>query len=76
MAFEFLAIPFMFMFFFIFIFAIAILGTIFWIWMIIDCAQRNFKTENDKIVWILVIVLAGLVGAIIYYFVVKTKDKK
>ncbi|MBU0466842.1 MAG: PLD nuclease N-terminal domain-containing protein [Nanoarchaeota archaeon] len=58
------------------IFAIAVLTMIFWIWMIVDCAQRNFKNENDKILWILVIVLAGIIGAIIYYFVVKHKDKK
>lgn len=55
---------------------IAILTTILWIWMIVDCAKRKFKNENDKIVWILVIVLAGLIGSIIYYFVVKINDKK
>ncbi len=53
--------------------ALAVLLVVFWIWMIIDCAQRNFKKDNDKIVWILVIVLAGVIGAAIYYFVVKRK---
>lgn len=43
----------------------------FWIWMLVDCVNRNYKKENDKIVWVLVIVLAGIVGAIIYYFIVK-----
>lgn len=41
--------------------------------MIIDCAQRKFKSDSEKVVWILVIVLLGWLGAIIYYFVVKRK---
>ena len=56
--------------------AIAILGTVFWIWMIIDCAKRDFKKDNDKVIWILVIVLLQLIGAIIYYFTIKKSDKK
>ena len=55
---------------------IGILGTIFWIFMIVDAAKRNYKNENDKIMWILIVVLANIVGAIVYYFVVKKKDKK
>ena len=50
----------------------------FWIWMIIDCAQRHFKNNTEKIIWILVIILTihiFAIGAIIYYFVVKSKNK-
>jgi len=50
---------------------VIILLFVFWIWMIIDCAQRRFKRDTDKIVWILVIILLQIVGALIYYFVVK-----
>jgi hypothetical protein len=53
-----------------------ILLTVFWIWMIVDCAKRDFKKENEKVVWILIIVLVGVIGSIIYYFIVKAKDKK
>ena len=49
---------------------------VFWILMIIDCAKREFKGENDKVVWILVLVFLGFLGAVIYYFVVKVNDKK
>ena len=48
----------------------------FWIWMIIDCAKRNFRKEMDKVVWILVIVFLSVLGAAIYYFAVKINDKK
>lgn len=37
----------------------------FWLWMLIDCVQREFE-GNNKVIWILVIVLAGWIGAIIY----------
>ena len=55
------------------IIAVFVLAIIFWIRMLIDSINRKYKSENDKIVWVLVIVLLGLLGAIIYYFVVKTK---
>jgi len=43
----------------------------FYIWMLVDCIKReNFK---DKTLWILIILLANWIGAIVYYFVVKRK---
>lgn len=56
--------------------ALAVFLFVFWIKMIIDCAKRNFKGDSEKVVWILVIVLLGFLGAAIYYFVVKADDKK
>lgn len=43
-------------------------GTIFWIWMIIDCATKE-PEGSDKIVWIVVIVLGHFIGSLIYFFV-------
>jgi len=56
-----------------FMIIIFILLFIFWIYMLIDAIKRKYKDENDKIVWVLVIVLIGFIGALIYYFVVKKK---
>jgi uncharacterized membrane protein len=53
--------------------ACAVSSMILWIWMIIDCAQRKFKEDNEKVVWILLLVFLGVIGAIVYYFVVKRK---
>jgi len=39
----------------------------FWIWMIVDCAQ-NEPPGNDKIVWLLVVILLNWIGAIVYFF--------
>ena len=43
-------------------------GFIFWVWMLIDCAI-NEPSGMDKIVWILVILLANFIGAAIYFLV-------
>lgn len=48
---------------------IGILGTVFWIWMLIDCATKEPSQGNDKIVWILVIALTHFIGAAIYFLV-------
>ena len=47
---------------------------VFWIWMIIDVVKReNFEGENDKVLWIIVVLLAGVIGAAVYYFLIKKK---
>ena len=63
-------------FFMLIFFALAILAFILWIFMVIDCVKRDFRHENDKIAWILVIVLLGVIGALVYYFVVRRKEGK
>lgn len=57
-----------FLLFFCTIGLIALLATVFWIWMIVDCATNESSASNDKLVWILVIVLTHIVGAAIYCF--------
>lgn len=48
---------------------IAVAGFVFWIWMIVDCATHEPSEGNDKVVWILIIVLTHIIGALIYYFI-------
>ncbi len=54
---------------FMFLAMLALMGV--WIWMLVDVVKRDFTGENDKLVWVLVVVLAGWIGALVYYFVVK-----
>ncbi len=54
-------------------FLLAVAGLVFWIWMIVDCATNEPSEGNDKIVWILIIVLTQIIGALIYYFVRRPK---
>lgn len=44
---------------------LVIVGGGLWIWMIVDCAV-NEPSGSDKIVWILVILIGGCIGAAIY----------
>lgn len=56
------------------LFAIGILCMVFWILMIIHAAT---KPIDNKALWIVILALTGIVGAIIYYFAVKRKfDQK
>ena len=41
---------------------------VFWIWTLIDCLTNKRLTETQKVVWTLVIVFVGWVGALIYFF--------
>ena len=51
-----------------------LLTSIFWVMMLVDCAQRDFK---DKIVWIIIIIFTHFMGATLYYYTVKkVEDKK
>jgi divalent metal cation (Fe/Co/Zn/Cd) transporter len=58
------------------VFASALFLFIFWLCMLIDCLKRDFKKDVEKIVWVIVIIFLHIIGAIIYYFVVKINDKK
>jgi len=59
-----------------FIFLLIMFATIFWIWMIVDCAKRKFKEDNEKVIWILLMVFLGVIASIIYYFVIKREADK
>ena len=47
---------------------IGLAGTAFWVWMIIDCATKERSEGNDKVIWILIILLTHVIGALIYFF--------
>ena len=46
---------------------LSLLGTAFWIWMIVECATKEPDKGNDKIVWILILIFTHLLGAILYF---------
>lgn len=45
----------------------------FWVWMLVDCAQQPEPPgeENHRLVWILILVFTGWIGAILYFFLVR-----
>lgn len=44
-------------------------ATVFWVWMLVDCLTNEPSEGNDKLIWALVIILTGWIGALIYLFV-------
>jgi hypothetical protein len=51
----------------------AALAFIFWIWMLINAIQNPGLSGTEKIVWVLVILFLHVLGALIYYFVGRSK---
>jgi flagellar basal body-associated protein FliL len=41
----------------------------FWIWMLVDSITNKKLPEAQRAIWALVIIVVGLVGALIYFFV-------
>lgn len=41
----------------------------FWIWMLVDVLRKDFPGENEKVIWVLVVVLLSWIGALVYFFV-------
>ena len=53
------------------IIGIAVLA--FWIWALIDAIKNPRLTDNERIIWIIVILLTSWLGALIYLFVGRKK---
>ena len=50
--------------------------TVFWIWMLVDCATKEPSAGNDKVIWILVILFTHWIGALSYYLMRRPERKK
>lgn len=58
---------------FLVILVVIILAAIFWLMMLIHAIRNPIKS---KAVWMLLLLLTGIIGAIVYYFAVKRKLNK
>jgi formate hydrogenlyase subunit 3/multisubunit Na+/H+ antiporter MnhD subunit len=47
-----------------------------WLWMLIDAIKYTPSENNLKLIWILVILLTGIIGALIYMFVQRPKNQE
>jgi hypothetical protein len=48
--------------------ALELLGFLFWLWMIYECATRE-PNSTEKILWLLLVVFAPVIGSLIYFLV-------
>ena len=51
------------------LFLIGILGTVLWIWSLIHCILNKNMSDNNRIIGVVVIVVLGLLGSLIYLFI-------
>lgn len=49
-------------------------GTVFWIWMIVECATKD--RDPDRLVWTIIIVFTHIVGAALYFFIRRPVRRK
>ena len=52
---------------------VLILAAIFWVIMLVHAIRNPIKS---KAVWVLILLLTGIIGAVVYYFAVKRKFNK
>ena len=57
------------MIFHLLIVALVLGASVFWVFMIIDCATKEAASGNEKLIWILIVIFTHWIGALIYYFV-------
>lgn len=48
---------------------IGILTSIFWLWMLIDAILNPRLRGVEKLVWVLVVLLLHVLGAVLYFFI-------
>jgi hypothetical protein len=63
------------MVFYILMIALGVASAVFWIIALIDVTRREFKESNEKLMWVLVILLAQVIGALVYWFVGREKGR-
>lgn len=41
-------------------------GFVIWLWALIDVIRRQFPNQNDKTLWLIVVILLYWIGGIVY----------
>jgi hypothetical protein len=57
----------------ILIIGVLLLGIPFWIWMLIEAATKERAESQDRIIWVLVVLIGGFFGALVYFFARRPK---
>ena len=39
------------------------------LWALVDVVRSNFRGQNDKLIWVIIIVFMNFIGAALYFFV-------
>ena len=55
---------------------VAIAAFALWVWALVDCLRDETATGNDKLLWALIIVLLGAIGAILYLLIRRPQRRR
>lgn len=50
-----------------FFFGLVMALTALWIYALVDIVRSEFKGDNDKVIWLLLVVLIPFVGTVLYF---------
>lgn len=53
---------------------LSVAGTVFWIYVLIDCSTN--EPNQNKMMWIVIVVVTHWIGALVYYFYQRPKRLK
>ena len=59
----------------LFVLLVVVLGAAFWVWMIVDSATKESDEGNTRLVWVIIIVFSGCIGAAFYFFARRPQRK-
>ena len=48
---------------------LALVSLVLWIFALLDILRSEFSGQNDKLVWVVVVLFAPFIGAILYFLV-------
>jgi hypothetical protein len=48
---------------------LALASLIFWVWALVDAIQNPGLSSNERLLWVLVIILTQVLGAILYLLI-------
>lgn len=51
--------------------ALGVLGSAFWLWMLVDCLRSEHPGPHDKLLWTVVVIFMHVIGALLYFFIQK-----
>jgi hypothetical protein len=49
-------------------------GLALWIWSLIHCIKNRYLSENNRLIGIILIVVLGIIGSIVYLFLPREQN--
>jgi hypothetical protein len=54
--------------FLVFLWGVAFVGLVFWFYVLYLAATQETDKNNARLLWVLIILVTGTIGALVYYF--------